>query len=148
MYVSDPSHPPLTSILTPAGADAVPSMVKLCLIRSNSELHKIAKPLVGRFLAGDPARVEPWKSWLDANTPGAKPVGVPLLVAEGTDDALVRPTTTTAYVNRLCAHGEHVRYERIAKTGHGLVAIKAFDSVRAWFRAALQGKPLASSCPT
>jgi pimeloyl-ACP methyl ester carboxylesterase len=137
----------LTSILTPAGAAATPNMAKLCLFGDNKELHKIAGPLVGRYLSGDPAVVEPWATWLRENTPGAAPITVPIFVAQGETDTLVRPQTTEQYVVKLCSQRAHVRFKLIPDTGHGLVALKAFNDVNSWFRDLVAGHPVATTCP-
>ena len=77
----------LASILSPAGVAATPKMADLCLFGQNSELHKIAKPLIGAYFTGDPRTVQPWASVLAENSPGGSPMGVPVFIAQG-----VRPT--------------------------------------------------------
>ena len=46
---------------------------------------------------------------LEENVPTG-PFPVPVLVAQGTEDTLVLPSTQHAYTDRLCAAGEHVDY--------------------------------------
>lgn len=145
-YGADPPVP-LTSVLTAAGAAATPRMAAMCLFGANKELHAIAGPLVGHYLAHDPGTIEPWKTWLAGNTPGAQRVGVPILVAQGDADTLVHPATTAVFVQRLCSNGEAVEYQRIAKTGHALVALRALPAVRRFFADALARRPLHSACP-
>jgi len=87
-------------------------MADKCLFGQNGELHHIASPLIGHFLAIDPATVEPWATLLRENTPLGTPIGVPIFVAQGLADTLVRPQTTTDYVAQLCATGEDVHYVR------------------------------------
>lgn len=124
---------PLDSILTPAAAAALPTMNGFCLLTQNSALHDVAKPLVGGFLSGDPATTEPWAGLLAANTPGATKLPVPLLVAQGLADKLVRPESTTAFVDREQRLGTDVRYEQIAGATHGSVAGKALPRVLSFF---------------
>ena len=81
----------LDSILTPAGAAATPAMARLCLLGQNAELHRIATPLIGGYVRADPASTEPWATLLEDNTPGAERLEVPLFVAQGQTDTLVRP---------------------------------------------------------
>lgn len=45
-------------MLTGAGAAAVPDMMPLCLLGQNKRLHAIATPLIGKFVEGDPTKVE------------------------------------------------------------------------------------------
>ncbi len=147
-YGASASSAGLTSVLTPAGAAATPEIAKLCLFGQNKQIHKIAQPLVGHYLAADPQRIEPWESWLQENTPGGSPISAPILVAQGDSDTLVRPLTTTNYVHTLCAHGERVLYVQLPHTGHGLVALRVLPAVRASFKTLLGGHSLHTSCPS
>jgi pimeloyl-ACP methyl ester carboxylesterase len=136
----------LGRLLTPEGAAAVPRMAALCLLTKNSELHAIAAPLVDRFLAAQPATTPPWSQLLADNTPGAQPLGVPVLVNQGLADVLVRPATTAAYVASLCAADEHVAYRTVPGAGHGEIALDSVDAVVAWFAAAASGRPQPATC--
>ena len=138
--------PALTTVLTEAGAAATPEMAKLCLFRDNSHLHRIARPLIGDYVANEPTTTEPWQDWLSENTPGAVAIDVPIFVVQGETDTLVVPSTTDTYVEKLCASGEHVYYDKIPKTGHGLVALKSIHKVKAWYADLLAGKPVANNC--
>ena len=132
--VYGPSNPDATldDILTPAGAAAVPGMAELCLFGQNKELHAIATPLIGKFLAADPATTDPWKALLDENTPGAVAMPVPLFVAQGLSDTLVHPDLTTDFVAEQQALGASVVYDEIPATGHGEVALRALPKLLPW----------------
>lgn len=136
----------LSTILTPAGIDAVPKMYDLCLLGQNKELHAIAGPLVGSFLKADPAKVEPWATLLQQNTPGATRVDVPMFVAQGLSDQLVKPATTEAYAAKLCAAGEHLDFRTYEDIGHGLVAERAVPDVLPFFSEALAGRTTRTTC--
>jgi predicted esterase len=71
---------------------------------------------------------------------------LPMFVAQGTKDELVRPPTTDAYVARLCAAKADVVYDHVEDTGHGLVALRALPRVQAFFRDTLAGRAVASTC--
>lgn len=129
----------LGSILTPDAAAAAPKMEQLCLLGQNAELHDIAKPLVGEYLAGDPSTTQPWAGFLEENTPGGAPLGVPLLVVQGAKDSLVRPAATQAFATRLCEQGERVAFRSYPSATHGTVVIHALPDVRAWMKAARDG---------
>lgn len=146
--VYGPSTPglDLTSILTPAGAAAVPEMAGLCLFGQHDQLHAIAGPLVGQFLKADPSTVAPWSTLLDQNTPGGSPLGVPVLVAQGEADTLVKPTTTQEYVTHLCATGEHVDFRTYPDMTHALIAERARPAVLSTFAAAVAGTPIPDTC--
>ncbi|MFF1877427.1 lipase family protein [Leifsonia sp. NPDC058230] len=135
--VYGPSTPGATldRILTPAAIAALPSMARLCLIGQNKALHAIGEPLVGKFLAADPETTEPWATLLSQNTPGAVPIPVPLFLAQGDTDQLVRPQATAAFVEHERAIGTRVSFLRIPDTGHGLVALRALHDLFEWLPA-------------
>ncbi len=134
--VYGPSTPgaELDTILTPAAVEAAPTMNELCLLGQNSELHAIGSPLIGGFLSGDPGTVEPWATLLKENTPGSSgaPLPVPLFVAQGDVDELVRPEITADFVDKQRAAGTEVTYETVENTGHGLVADRALPGLLRW----------------
>ena len=123
----------LDTILTPAGAQATPGMAELCLVSGHAVLHTIAGKLVGGYLAADPATTMPWASLLQQNTPGATPLDVPLLVAQGDSDTLVHPSATDAFIAHECSIGTKVTALHIPNTGHGTVALKALPMVLSFF---------------
>jgi len=142
---TDPSVQ-LGTVLTPAGQEALPQMTPLCLLTHVKELHDIADPLVGKFFASDPTTTEPWASLLEANTPGGAPIGVPLLVTQGNSDELVKPSSTTQYVQGLCAANEHVEYRTYDHITHGLIAERTIPLLVPWLAEVAGGHPPASTC--
>lgn len=126
---------PLTGILSPHAITALPAMNELCLLSQNAQLHTIAQPLVGRFLTSDPETTEPWAGLLTQNTPGGTPIGVPLFVAQGERDTLVRPSATEAFVGRVRGAGTTVTYDRIPGATHATVALRSLRSLFDWLHA-------------
>jgi len=137
---------PLDAILTLEGIAKTPAMTKLCLLSQVGAIHRIAGPLVGDYTTADPGSTEPWAGFLAENTPGGVRIGVPILVAQGLKDALVDPAVTTAFVGRLCAAGESVRYLQLPNDTHGVVALAAAGQVTAWMRDVRTGTPTTTSC--
>ena len=95
----------------------------------------MARPLVGRFVTGDPGVIQPWSGLLEANTPGAVPLPVPALVAQGLSDQLVPPSATAAFVEHEKRLGSDVTYDAIPGATHGTIADKALPAVLAFFAA-------------
>jgi alpha-beta hydrolase superfamily lysophospholipase len=126
---------PLDSILTPAGVEATPAMARLCLLGQNTQLHDIATPLIGAYVRADPATTEPWASLLRENTPGAVRMPVPLFVAQGLADTLVRPETTAAFVAREQALGTAVTSVTLPGVDHGFIGDDALPQLLPWFAA-------------
>ncbi|HVJ97383.1 MAG TPA: lipase family protein, partial [Acidimicrobiia bacterium] len=73
----------LEQFLTPAGVAATSKAADYCLFGQQKELHAITRPLIGKYLAREPSAVEPWKRWLEENTPGSAPINVPVFIAQG-----------------------------------------------------------------
>jgi pimeloyl-ACP methyl ester carboxylesterase len=150
LKVYGPTHPTATmsSFVTPAGIAAIPKLVTYCSLNplQTRDLDRIAKPLVGHFLTADPGTIEPWKTWLAENTPGGRPIDVPIFIAQGTDDHTVRPPTTNAYVAELCAAGATVEYVALPGTGHALAALKALPKVQPWLHDRAADRPAPNNC--
>ena len=144
-----PDHPglELTSVLTPEGAAIVPEVVPMCLLTQNKQIHALTDPLIGRFLASDPETTEPWASFLQENTPGNAPIAVPVLVTQGDQDQLVKPATTAAAVQRLCAAGDTVQYRTYQKVTHSTVAYRTLPLLLPFLRDRLDGRPPTDDCP-
>lgn len=136
----------LETILTPAAADVVAEMTALCLLGQNSELHDIATPLIGSFLASSPTKTEPWAEMLADNSPGRIALPGPVFIAQGETDELVRPSSTADFAARQCSLGADVTYLSLPDTGHGMVANRALPTLMPWFAAALDGTPQPSTC--
>jgi alpha-beta hydrolase superfamily lysophospholipase len=126
---------PLDAILTPDGITATGQIAALCLIGQNAEQHQIAGPLVGRYLKADPATTEPFATLLRQNTPGATRLPVPLFVAQGSADTLVKPETTADFVAKQCALGTEVTSLVIPGADHGFVADDALPTLIPWLAA-------------
>jgi pimeloyl-ACP methyl ester carboxylesterase len=146
VYGAGATGPRLDQILTPAGVAATPAMADRCLIGQHRALHRIADPLVGRYLRASPAEVEPWSTLLDQNTPTDEPYDLPVFVAQGGEDDLVKPATTADYVARLCAAGQPVQFHRVAGASHLTIAVRSLPEVREFFATALDGRAPADTC--
>ncbi|MFE4196736.1 alpha/beta fold hydrolase [Paenarthrobacter sp. NPDC056912] len=134
-YSSQLPSDPLGTILTPAAAAAAPGMAELCLLGQNSELHSIADPLIGSFVTGDPAKVPPWDGILAENTPDQAPLPVPVFVAQGAKDTLVRPDITAAYVAAQVKAGTVVESHVLPDASHATVALDALPDLMKWMNA-------------
>jgi pimeloyl-ACP methyl ester carboxylesterase len=136
----------LSTVLTAPGVAATPQIAKTCSFPGTKDLQKLAEPLIGHYLAADPDRTPPWKTWLAENVPAANGIGVPILVAQGENDKLVHVATTNAYVRSLCAHHERVAYDTMKDASHALIGFKARPEVRKWFSDLLAGRAVKTTC--
>jgi len=131
-YASQLPPDALESVLTPRAIAALPSMARLCLFGQNAALHTVARPLIGSFVADDPARDPVWGPLLTRNTPSSSRLSMPLFVAQGDKDTLVRPSITAAYVAAQRAAGTDVESHVYARATHATVALDAVPQLMAW----------------
>lgn len=134
-YASRLPQDPLGTILTPGGALAAPQMDSLCLLGQNKELHAIARPLVGAFVLEDPAKVPLWSQILAENSPDGSSLTVPLFVAQGAKDNLVRPEITAKFVATQVAAGTDVESHLLPNATHATVALAAIPNLLKWMAA-------------
>ncbi len=92
------------------------------------------------------AVVEPWKTLALSNTPGALPHHIPLFLAQGTIDDLVRPDVTRAYFKQQCRDGNPVRMLWLPGVGHGLAGRDSADAAVDWMMGRFAGEPAPSDC--
>lgn len=140
---------PFTSVVTPAALPVIDTLAGECIERWFDMLtrHGPTRELEGGFLKVDElAEIEPWKRLLALNTPGPLPRDIPVFVAQGTKDGLVRPAVTDAYVASLCRDGSRVQYEIYPGVGHAFIARDAAGAAVEWMSARFLGEPMAEGC--
>lgn len=106
-----------------------------------------AEVLQVRFLEADPWAIPPWDTVLTENTPGAVPLTVPVLIAQGTADTVVWPGVTADWVAAQCRAGVTIDERRYEGRTHTEIARASADDVRAWISDRFAGRRAPSSCP-
>jgi acetyl esterase/lipase len=140
---------PIDRIVDPA---ALPTMERLAgeCIESISDLllrRRTARPLEQRFLSiSNFYAAEPWRSLMAKNSPGLLPPRVPLFLAQGGADGLVRPQVTQDYMRRQCAAGGKVRMLFLPAENHGFIARDAAASAVDWMADRFAGVSAPSDC--
>jgi acetyl esterase/lipase len=140
---------PIQRVVSP---QAIPNVDRLALacIESIGDLfvrRRLARPLESNFLiVKNPADVEPWRSLAAANAPKALPADVPLFIAQGTADQLVRPEVTRDYVSRTCAAGDKVRFLVMPGVNHGYAAHDSAAQAVDWIAARFVGGAPPDDC--
>jgi acetyl esterase/lipase len=100
-----------------------------------------------QFLAvHDLATVEPWRGLLAQNSPGALPPDIPVFIAQGTADLLVRPSVTAAFVDALCRAGSRVKVDLLQGVGHAFIARDVATDAVAWIAARFEKKSVPNDC--
>jgi pimeloyl-ACP methyl ester carboxylesterase len=147
LYGVATEHPDLDpdDYVTPAAAAASSVLDTGCLSEITAAF--LAIPL-DEFYRHDPAVTEPARSIAMANDVGWFRVDAPLLLVQGTADAIVVPQRTRDLFARLCAQGQVTRFVEVAGAGHNDVLARAGSDVVTWMSDRLAGRTAATSCPT
>jgi acetyl esterase/lipase len=126
---------PIGQVVEPAAMPTVDALANQC-IEGAFDLYvreKMSAPLAKTFLSvKNPATVEPWKSLLLQNTAGDLPTELPVFIAQGTADGLVRPAVTQAYKERLCRAGSKVKLLMLQGVSHGFAGYDSADAAVDW----------------
>jgi pimeloyl-ACP methyl ester carboxylesterase len=95
--------------------------------------QRTEKPLEQYFLTvKGPAEIEPWRSLLAKNTPATLPPEIPVFLAQGDKDAIVRPQVTQSYAAELCRTGSKVEMLILSNIGHGRAAQASTRAALSW----------------
>jgi acetyl esterase/lipase len=140
---------PIDNVVVPAALPTVDRLSNECIesIFDILERRQTEKPLEQQFLSvPNIATVEPWRSLAMRNTPGTLPPQIPLFLAQGTTDNIVRPEVTRAYMERQCKAGGNVAMMWVPNVGHGFVAKDSADAAVAWMMDRFAGRPEPSDC--
>jgi len=97
------------------------------------------------FLKADPTKIAPWKSIVAENTPRKLPPGLPVLIAQGSDDSVIEPEVTRNFARGLCRSGVPVKLLEI-EANHLSIASLSADRVVAWLSARAGGDAVHSDC--
>jgi acetyl esterase/lipase len=140
---------PIDRVVLPEAMPTVDRLADECIESIFDVLarRRTEKPLEEQFLSvPNIANVEPWRSLAARNSPGPLPWQIPLFLAQGTTDDLVRPEVTRAYMQRQCRAGGKVTMMWVPGVGHGFVARDSADAAVAWMMDRFAGRPAPSDC--
>ena len=105
------------------------------------------QPLEQYFLTTKhPSDVEPWHTLLAQNSPGTLPAGIPVFLAQGADDVIIRPKVTQDYAATLCRAGSKVRMLSMPNIGHGRAAQASTQAMLDWTSGRFAGKTAPDDC--
>jgi uncharacterized membrane protein HdeD (DUF308 family)/pimeloyl-ACP methyl ester carboxylesterase len=82
------------------------------------------------------------------DTPGNDPIDAPLLIVQGTDDALIRADIQRRFVSRLCESDQQLEYREFTGVGHLGIDDTADDYVVEWLTDRLTSPPTINTCGT
>jgi acetyl esterase/lipase len=140
---------PIDRVVYPMALATVDRLADEC-IESIYDLilrSRTSAPLAQTFLSmSNFYTAEPWRSLMASNTPGPLPAKVPLLLAQGGADELVRPQVTQDYMKRQCQAGGKVQMLFLPNANHGVIARDAAPSAIDWITDRLAGFAPPSDC--
>jgi len=119
-------------VVTPQAEPVIDRLVNLCIERWFDVLTRQGptQALKRSFLRVDNlTEREPWRRLLEENSPAPLPSDIPVFLAQGSADGLVRPSVTEGYRARLCRNGSNVDFVLLPGVGHAFIAPDAASTV-------------------
>ena len=126
---------PLERVVDAAAIPVVDRLAEECIesLFDLLERRLTERPLEQHFLCvSNLVDVEPWRTLLNENAPGALPPDVPVFLAQGTSDPIVRPAATKDYMDLLCRAGVKVRMFLMPGIGHAVAGRDSADAAVGW----------------
>jgi pimeloyl-ACP methyl ester carboxylesterase len=139
----------MDKVVDPRAMPAIDQLAEEC-IEGPFDLRRrqlTEQPLEQYFLTTKhPSDVEPWRTLLTENSPGALPPEIPVFLAQGTDDVIIHPDVTKTYAAKLCKAGSKVRMLSMPNIGHGRAAQASTQDMLGWTSDRFAGKPAPDDC--
>ena len=139
---------PMSTVVKPLGADLIHRLAKNCVsldgvaLRTQIGLARLTLQLRGVDFSKQPR----WASLLKSNSIRPIASATPLLIAQGTADAVVAPSVTNAFVKAICSNGQRVRYVAIDKGDHFSIGAKSATATIDWLSAMFSGADQPNDC--
>jgi acetyl esterase/lipase len=109
--------------------------------------QRTGRPLEQYFLTvQDPTKDEPWRSLLEQNSTGVLSPEIPIFLTQGTNDQIIQPAVTQAYMDKLCKAGSKVRLVMLPGIGHGRAAQASTMAAVNWISDRFAGKTPPDDC--
>ena len=139
---------PLSSVTGAAGQTLMRRVATRCVTLDGFKLGttiglvRIAHKLRNVALAN----IAPWASLMRDNSVRTEPLGVPLLVAQGSADAIIDPAVTRKFVDDMCGAGQPVRFIEVPDGDHVTIAKRTAEETVGWLGERFAGKPAPTDC--
>jgi pimeloyl-ACP methyl ester carboxylesterase len=139
----------MDKVVDPRAMPAIDQLAQEC-IEGPFDLRRrqlTEQPLQQYFLTiKHPSDVEPWRTLLTENSPGALPPEIPVFLAQGTADVIIHPDVTKDYDAKLCKAGSKVHMLLMPNIGHGRAAQASTQDMLEWTGDRFAGKPAPDDC--
>jgi acetyl esterase/lipase len=140
---------PLDNVVDPAALPTIDRLANTCLDNLTGIANWVpaATALRPGFLSVDDlGAIEPWRRLIARNSAPALPGNVPVFIAQGAADDLIRPEVTLNYFNRLCAAGDAATLMLMPGVGHVLSGVLSANAAIDWIAARFADEPAPSNC--
>jgi dienelactone hydrolase len=139
---------PLTALVDGRVQRVIDHVNSYCVDDLGEKIDILAaqKPLAQKFLNFDPASRRPWSTMLFDNSLFTPASRVPLYIAQGTSDDLVKAKVTLDYVRAACRQGVPVNYVTLKGKSHGSSIDAAVPGAVNWLASRLRGGAVTSNC--
>ena len=140
-------HPdlPLDGVISAAGLRNRDRIADDCIKQAAIE-GLVRKEFRRSFFAVDPTTNAAWARVLTDETPPPLPAGLPVLVAQGTADPVVIPSTTALLQQRWCAAGSDLTMDWLGGIGHNKAGEVAGPAAATFLAAAFAGRTAPGTC--
>lgn len=98
------------------------------------------------FLKADPTADPRLRSIMEQNSAGLLPAGMPVFLAQGSADDLVRPAITHGYAKQLCSAGAKVKMHVMSGVSHTWAARDSAFAASQWIDALFKWRAPPSDC--
>ena len=136
---------PLDGVISAAGLRQRERIATDCIKQAAIE-GLVREEFHQSFFALDPTTNAAWARVFSAETPPPLPAGVPVLVAQGTADPVVIPSTTALLEQRWCAAGSDLTMDWLGGIGHNKAGEVAGPAAATFLAAAFAGRTAPGTC--
>jgi hypothetical protein len=136
----------LNAYLTPAGQSAFATVNSEC--NAQSAARYAFTNIYQYFTVSNPLDLPVPQQVLTDDTLGQHTPTAPMFVYQSVNDELVPHADVDAVVNKYCAAGANVTYQRDVLSEHVILAVTGAPDALNWLSDRLTGKPAASGCTT
>ena len=139
---------PLSTITGPVGEDLIHRLAKNCVtldgfkLRTKIGLLRLTRQLRGLDLNASPR----WAELMRANSVAPRTLGVPLLIAQGSEDVIVAPQVTRHFVEQMCHIGQQLRFIEVAGGDHVSIAKRTATATIDWIGDRFAGNAVPNDC--
>lgn len=135
-----------SQIATPLAIQQAPAVGAACITANPTALlQQFGSVLVQPFFSVDPNTVPAWFTEFTANTP-QPPANVPVYIAQGLQDDVVLPSTTSLLDTQWCAQNSQLTVQWFPTANHFTVPTIAAPSAMSWLQQVFAGQSPGTTC--